>query len=156
MRRRGFRDWGGQRLEALRLHVARPDALIQLAVLGLLSGLLSGAVIVAFRLLVEGSQEAILPGQGAENYEALPGWARLLLPVLGGVLLALLFRWGANGLYRLGVPRVMERMAYFQGYLTARGFVLQFVGAAIAIVSGHSVGREGPHIYLGAAATSGN
>jgi H+/Cl- antiporter ClcA len=143
-----------QRLEALRLHVARPDALIQLAVLGLLAGLLSGAVIVGFRLLVEGSQEAILPGQGAENYEALPGWARLLLPLLGGVLLALLFRWGADGLYRLGVPRVMERMAYFQGYLTARGFVLQFVGAAIAIVSGHSVGREGPHIYLGAAASS--
>jgi len=151
---RAVSQWALQRLEALRLHVSRPDALIQLALLGLLAGLLSGAVIVVFRLLVEGSQDALLPGQGAENYEALPGWARFLLPVLGGVLLAMLFRWGADGLHRLGVARVMERMAYFQGHLTARGFVLQFVGAAIAIASGHSVGREGPHIYLGAAASS--
>jgi len=151
---RAVSQWALQRLEALRLHVSRPDALIQLALLGLLAGLLSGAVIVVFRLLVEGSQDALLPGQGAENYEALPGWARFLLPVLGAVLLAMLFRWGADGLHRLGVARVMERMAYFQGHLTARGFVLQFVGAAIAIASGHSVGREGPHIYLGAAASS--
>ena len=151
---RAVSQWALQRLEALRLHVSRPDALIQLALLGLLAGLLSGAAIVVFRLLVEGSQDALLPGQGSENYEALPGWARFLLPVLGGILLAMLFRWGADGLHRLGVARVMERMAYFQGHLTARGFVLQFVGAAIAIASGHSVGREGPHIYLGAAASS--
>lgn len=143
-----------ERLEQWRLGLSRPDALLQLALLGLVSGLLAGAVIVLFRLAVEGAQEAILPGEGAENYEALPAWGRLLLPLAGGILLALLFRWAADGLYVLGVARVMERMAYHQGHLTVRGFVLQFVGAALAIVSGHSVGREGPHIYLGAAAGS--
>jgi len=52
------------------------------------------------------------------------------------------------------VAAVMERMAYHQGHLSLRGLLLQFAGAAIAIVAGHSVGREGPHVYLGAAAGS--
>ena len=45
-------------------------------------------------------------------------------------------------------------MAYHQGRIGWRGFFLQFIGAALAIVSGHSVGREGPHVYLGAASGS--
>lgn len=141
-------------LHVLRLHLSRPDALLQLALLGLMAGLLTGAVIVAFRLLVEGTQDAFLPGEGAENYEALPAWLRFTLPVIGGLLLAALFRWVANGYYVLGVAKVMERMAYYQGHLAMRGFITQFLGAAIAITSGHSVGREGPHVYLGAAASS--
>jgi len=148
------RQWLAHQLEVNRLHLARPDALLRLAGLGLLTGLVAGAVIILFRLLVEQTQEMILPGSGAENYEALPLWARFALPILGGLLLAAMFRWGSRGLHVLGVARVMERMAYHQGYLTVRGFLLQFFGAAIAIISGHSVGREGPHIFLGAAAGS--
>jgi H+/Cl- antiporter ClcA len=48
----------------------------------------------------------------------------------------------------------MERLTYHEGHHSVRGFLLQFVGAAIAIISGHSVGREGPHIFLGAASSS--
>ena len=141
-------------MDRMRLHLARPDALLQLAGLGLLTGLIAGCVIVIFRLVVEHTQDAILPGSGAENYESLALWARFLLPVMGAVLLAIMFRWFAKGLYVLGVSRVLERMAYHQGHCTAKGFILQFIGAAIAIISGHSVGREGPHIFLGAAAGS--
>ena len=143
-------DWH----EQMRLHLSRPDALLQLSLIGLLAGLLSGAVIVGFRLLVESSQDAFLPGEGADNYEGLSDWLRFALPVAGGLLLAALFRWGADGLQMLGIARVMERMAFHQGHLTERGFVVQFIGAAVAIASGHSVGREGPHVYLGAAASS--
>ena len=141
-------------LEELRLKLSRPDALLLLSVLGLLAGLASGAVIIGFRLLVEGSQDGLLPGEGSENYEALPVWMRFALPVVGGLLLAALFRWASDGLHVLGIARVMERMAHHQGHLSSRGFMLQFVGAAVAIVSGHSVGREGPHVYLGAATGS--
>ncbi|MCG8425854.1 MAG: chloride channel protein [Chromatiales bacterium] len=147
-------NWFAERLDELRLHLSRPDALLQLSVFGLLSGLLAGGVITLFRMLVEGSQASFLPGGLAENYEALPLWLRVALPISGGLLIGLMFRFGAKGLYVLGVARVLERMAYHQGYLTVRGFVLQFFGAAIAIISGHSVGREGPHIYLGAASGS--
>jgi H+/Cl- antiporter ClcA len=143
-----------ERLDAIRLNLARPDALVPLSALGLATGLAAGAVIVAFRFLVEYTQEGLLPDTGSENYEALAPAMRFLLPLAGGVMLAAMFRWFARGAYMLGVARVMERIAYHQGHLTARGFVLQFFGAAIAIISGHSVGREGPHVFLGAAAGS--
>ncbi|MCB1802558.1 MAG: chloride channel protein [Gammaproteobacteria bacterium] len=119
-----------------------------------MTGLLAGGVIVLFRLFVEGTQDWMLPGEGAENFEALPGWARLVLPLAAAVLLALMFRWFGGGIVMLGVARVMERMAYHQGRCTPRAFLLQFFGAAIAIIGGHSVGREGPHIFLGASSGS--
>ncbi len=143
-----------QWMEAFHFKLARPDALLQLAVLGLISGLITGAIIVIFRLLVEETQDYLLPGKGSENYEALGAGLRLILPIASGLLLALLFYKASNGLRVLGVARVMERMAYHQGYFTIRGFILQFAGSALALIGGHSVGREGPHIYLGASSGS--
>jgi len=141
-------------LEALRFRLARPDALLHLAFFGLIAGLLSGGVIVLFRLLVEHTQDYLLPGEGAENYEMLPPILYFLFPVISSIILALLFYKYSKGIRVLGVARVIERVAYHQGYLTPRGFILQLVGAAVAIIGGHSVGREGPHAYLGASASS--
>ncbi|MDJ0808194.1 MAG: chloride channel protein [Gammaproteobacteria bacterium] len=143
-------DW----LERHRLHLSHPDALLQLSGMGLLTGFLAGAVIVIFRLGVESIQANMLPGQLPENYEALPPLLRFLLPVAGGVLTGLIFHRYANGLHVLGIARIMERLSYHQGHLSLREFLLQFIGAAIAIISGHSVGREGPHVFLGAASGS--
>lgn len=148
--RQRFLDW----FEGAQIRLARPDALVHLAVLGLVTGLLAGAVIVAFRLFVEGIQDAGFPGQGPENYEALPLWLRVLVPLIAALLLIGMFRWFARGIKVLGVARIMERMTNHQGRCTPRAFLLQFFGAAIAIVGGHSVGREGPHIFLGASSGS--
>jgi chloride channel protein, CIC family len=142
------------RLDALRIRLARADALVLLSILGLLTGLLAGGVIVLFRLFVEGVQDLMLPGQGAENYEGLDIAVRWLPPLIGALLLAIMFRWFAKGIHVLGIARVLERMAYHQGECTPRAFLLQFFGAAIAIIGGHSVGREGPHVFLGASAGS--
>ncbi|MES9856544.1 MAG: chloride channel protein [Sedimenticola sp.] len=147
-------DLAGDAMERLRLHLSRPDALIQLALLGLLTGLLAGGIIVLFRVAVEAAQRGLLPGSHAESFESLPMWARLLLPLLGGLTIGLVFTWRNKGFSVLGVAGVMERMAYHQGHLTLRAFLQQFFGAAVALISGHSVGREGPHIFLGAASAS--
>ena len=56
-------------LESIRFRLARPDALLLLALLGLLTGFLAGGVIVLFRFLVENSQDFLLPATGSENYE---------------------------------------------------------------------------------------
>jgi len=146
---------GWQRfLDDARLHLAHPDALLHLALVGLLTGLAAGGVIVLFRLMVEGTQGLILPGGGPENYEGLDWQWRLLLPLAGGLLIGLIFRWNKGSDNVLGVTKVLERMAYHQGRMSWRSLILQFVGAGVAIAAGHSVGREGPHVYLGAASGS--
>lgn len=136
------------------MQLANPDKLLALSFMGLCAGVLAGSVIVGFRWGVEHSQELFLPGQGPENFEGLPPSARFVLPILGGVLLAAMFRYFAKGNTMLGIAGVMERMAYHQGHFSLREFFLQFFGSAIGIMSGHSVGREGPHVFLGSASAS--
>lgn len=149
-----LRDVFIKALDELRLQTAKPDALIQHSVLGLITGLITGLAIVAFILLVDTTLKYWLPGEQAENFEDLPIIARVLAPIIGSILLALFFSWYAKGQNNVGVAYVKERLRYHEGYLKLRSFVLQFVGASIALISGHSMGREGPAIHLGAATGS--
>lgn len=146
-------SWFKREFEAFQLKLARPDALAQLALLGILAGLLTGVVIVAFRLLAEGAL-ALLTGGDPEAFESLGWQTRVVLPLAAGLFLILLFRFASKGIQVLGVARVMERMAYHQGHLSLRELVLQFFGAVAAIIGGFSVGREGPHVHLGASSGS--
>ncbi|MDX2456965.1 MAG: chloride channel protein [Gammaproteobacteria bacterium] len=117
-------------------------------------GLLSGGVIIAFRMLVESSQGLLLPEGNIENYEGLTVGLRLLLPVAGGLAIGLIWQFLQQETRETGIVHAMERLAYHQGRLPFRNAVVQFIGAALSIISGHSVGREGPSIHLGA--TSGS
>jgi CIC family chloride channel protein len=141
-------------LENLRIRTSRPDALIQLAILGTLAGLMTGLVIISFRLLIEAVQVSFLPYGDPENYEGLPLHLRILLPIAGATLIAVLYKLLAKKDTSVGVSHVMERLSYHQGYLDLRSMLLQYLGGAIAIISGQSLGREGPAIHLGAAASS--
>jgi CIC family chloride channel protein len=141
-------------LENLQLRTSRPDALIQLAILGTLAGLMTGLVIISFRLLIKAAQTAFLPYGDPENYEGLPLNLRILLPILGAILIAVLYKLLAKKDHTVGVTHVMERLSYHQGYLGIRNLVLQYLGGAMAIISGQSLGREGPAIHLGAATSS--
>jgi len=147
------RQWN-QWLDNLGLRVSSLDALPQLAMLAVPVGLLSGGVTIAFRMLVESSQTALLPGGGIENYEALAPLLRFLLPAGGGLLIGLVWQYLKDETCQTGIVHVMERLAHYQGKLPLRNAVAQFFGAAISIISGHSVGREGPSVHLGAASGS--
>jgi len=146
--------WSADRLDEVRVRLAQRNALVALSLLGLLTGVLAGGVIVLFRLVIDGTQQYILPGNVAENFEGLGIEARFVLPALAALLLAAMFRWFSRGTHVLGVAGVLGRMQHQQGRIGARAFFLQFFGAAIAIVGGHSVGREGPSVFLGAASGS--
>lgn len=149
-----LRHRAGERLDEARIRMARPNALLSLSLLGLVTGLLAGGVIVAFRLLVDGSQAALLPSGLAEDFESLDPMGRLLMPIAAAVLLAAMFRFFGRGIRVLGIAHLLERMDRHQGRVGARAFALQFAGAALAIIGGHSVGREGPIVFLGAASGS--
>ncbi len=140
--------------DALFITLSDSEAKLQPAILGLVVGLLTGVIIVAFRLLIEVVQKLILPEAGIENFEQLGGVMRFCLPIITGILIGWLFMAQGSGSLTVGVVHVMERLSNFHGNLPLRPFFLQFIGAALALVGGHSVGREGPSIHLGAAAGS--
>ena len=97
---------------------------------------------------------SFLPDANPENYEALNWRIRLLITTAGGLILGLLFYFVSRVPLRVGVIHVLERLSYHEGNLPLKHLVMQFIGATIAIVSGHSVGREGPSVHLGAGSAS--
>ena len=149
-----LRDRIRRRLHDFRLELARPDAILALSILGAIAGVLAAVTIIALRLLVEWGQRTLFPGVPPEQYELLAPELRLLAPLGGGVLVALLFRLTPADSHRVGVTHILERLAYHQGRLPWRNALVQFVGGAISMISGHSVGREGPSAHLGTASSN--
>ena len=141
-------------IERIRVQLAGTSGLPLLALLGLVAGLLAAAIIILFRLLVESSQAGFLPLSDPENYEALNWTTRLYLATSGGLLLGILFYVTARPPLRVGILHVLERLSYHEGILPLKNMIFQFAGAAIAIISGQSVGREAPSVHLGAAGGS--
>ena len=133
--------------------LATANALPQLALLGILTGLVTAAVIIAFRSLIEGAGALMLTGS-AEDFESLGIAARIALVMTGAALLALLLHRYRPSARRVGVVHVMERLSRHQGYLPLKNAMIQFFGGAIALLSGQSGGREGPAIHLGATTAS--
>jgi len=145
---------GYQRLlERLQLRLSRADAVLELSLLGLLSGVVAGLVSILFRLLVERSQELFLSGPPG-SYETLGSWLRLGLPIAGGLFIGLLLQRCDARQRVVGIVHVMERLQFFQGRFPLGNALVQFVGGVVALASGHSVGREGPGVHLGVAASN--
>lgn len=154
---REWRDigiWAARRWHRIRWRLFNSEAVLLLSILGVGCGLLAGAVILLFRFVVETAQAAMLGGD-PEQFESLSMLHRFLLPVLGALVIGLYASIvSRRGGWEVGVTHVMRRVAYHQGQLPLREALHQFVTGALSLISGHSVGREGPAIHLGAASGS--
>ncbi|MCE9681758.1 chloride channel protein [Halomonas alkalisoli] len=142
-------------LEGFRRKLANVDALPQLCVLGVFSGLLTGAVMVGFRLLLDLGALTFMPDGDPENFEGLSPLLRSSLPLLA-VLIIGIFLWRQPAAARkMGVGHVIERLSYHQGRFPLRNWINQWWVGVVSVIGGLSAGREGPAIHLGAAAASG-
>jgi H+/Cl- antiporter ClcA len=142
-------------LESFRRQLANVDALPQLCVLGLVSGVITGAVMVAFRLLLEVGAALYMPEGNPEAFEGLAPWLRALLPMIAVTLIGTLLYRQKAAARKLGVGHVIERLTYHQGRFPMRNWLNQWWVGVVSVLGGLSAGREGPAIHLGAAASSG-
>lgn len=149
----GFRRRTAARVDDFRYSLSYIDALPQLTVLGLFSGLAAAGVIVLFRLLVDGSLAAFPFGE-QNRFEDLPAGWRFGLPFLGAVAIGLCWHFLHKQDRSVSVTHVLDRLHNHQGQLPLRNVVAQFFGGAAALISGQSVGREGPAVHLGAGTAS--
>ncbi|WP_430460464.1 chloride channel protein [Thalassolituus sp. LLYu03] len=134
--------------------ISLSDNQIGLALLALLAGIATALVITLFRLAIEIPLVLTLPMESSEHYEQLTQWTRLALLFGGSLVLIVTFHLLRPERRGVGVAHVMQRMELHQGYLPLPNLVLQWWAAAVAILSGHSVGREGPAIHMGAGTAS--
>lgn len=135
-----------------RYSISYVDALPQLTFLGLLVGLVTGLIIIAFRLCIEIPLGHLLPGN-VDNFEQLAPLNRVVL-ILSGTLVLYLVLSLAGKNRQTSVGHVLDRLHNHQGHMPSRNWIVQFLGGVVSIVSGQSVGREGPAVHLGAGAAS--
>ncbi|HBN07268.1 MAG TPA: H(+)/Cl(-) exchange transporter ClcA [Cyanobacteria bacterium UBA8530] len=114
----------------------------------LIIGLFAGGVTVLFRW----TMGTIGTWRNAVGLHPLAWWQWLILPAIGFVggaiagHLTVHFAPEAKG---SGIPQIKQALAYPVKPMRRRTIWVKFLGAAIAIGSGLSLGREGPTVQIG-------
>jgi chloride channel protein, CIC family len=79
------------------------------------------------------------------------GWAAVAVPVVGGLIVGVMARYGSKAIRGHGIPEAMEQVLTNQSRIPARITFLKPLSAAIAIGTGGPFGAEGPIIATGGA-----
>jgi len=79
------------------------------------------------------------------------GWLVVFVPVLGGVIVGLMARYGSKAIRGHGIPEAMEQVLTNESRIPPRLTFLKPLSAAIAIGTGGPFGAEGPIIATGGA-----
>ncbi len=118
----------------------------------LLAGILGAGAMFIFHALINACEWLLSGHTGSLVHEAisLPAWARLLVPVNGGVLAGLALQAGDR--WSRGRPHVDYIDAAREGKITLndRSNAVRMLSSLLSIGSGASIGREGPMVQLSA------
>lgn len=77
------------------------------------------------------------------------GWLAVLVPVVGGLIIGLMARFGSERIRGHGIPEAMEAILIGQSRMSAKVAVLKPISSAVSIGSGGPFGAEGPIIMTG-------
>ncbi len=136
----------------------RRIGLVNLSILALIVGVVTGFGAIGFRDLIGLIHNAVFLGKWAVRYDAnlftpASPWGAfvILVPVLGAVAVTFLVNTFAPEARGHGVPEVMDAIYYRGGVIRPIVAVVKSLASAIAIGTGAAVGREGPIIQIGSA-----
>ena len=141
-------------LDKYRRTLTNHESILSYAILGVVGGIASGLVVLAFEWAISGLAALWGVDSGGENFEALPLWLIFALPVRGALILGLSLSLIKPEDRETGVVHVLSRMDSHYGVLSLKNALVQFIGGAFALATGQSGGREGPGVHLGAAINS--
>jgi H+/Cl- antiporter ClcA len=142
-----------QLLHSYRRLLTNYESSLAYAALGVVGGIASGLVVLAFELSIRELGRLWRVGDD-RGFEALPPEWAFGLPVVGALLLGLCFQLLKPEDREVGIVHVLSRMHSHYGVLPLRNAAVQFLGGAFALASGQAGGREGPGVHLGAAINS--
>lgn len=145
-------------LESVNAPNPRPEAdlrVVWLSALGVLLGLLAALiakVLMALIALVTNISfygHVSFSNQGPA-YNHL-GWLVVVVPVVGGIIVGIMARYGSAAIRGHGIPEAMEKVLFDESRIPVRLTFLKPLSAAVAIGSGGPFGAEGPIIATGGA-----
>jgi chloride channel protein, CIC family len=79
------------------------------------------------------------------------GWLEVLVPMIGGLIVGIMARYGSERIRGHGIPEAIEAILLKGGQVEPRVAVLKPLSSAISIGSGGPFGAEGPIIMTGGA-----
>jgi H+/Cl- antiporter ClcA len=86
--------------------------------------------------------------------ESTLGWVGVLMPVLGGLVIGLMARYGSERIRGHGIPEAIEAILMGRSRMSPKVAVLKPLSSAVSIGSGGPFGAEGPIIMTGGAVGS--
>ncbi len=117
--------------------------------LSIFIGVISGLLVVSFRMAIEWFSILLL------GVAPAPGQKRLfLIPTIVGLVVALFTRYVFPGVRGSGVNQTKAALYIHNGYISVRTVIGKFLLSALAIGSGHSLGPEDPSLQIGAGVAS--
>lgn len=117
--------------------------------LSIFVGILSGLLVVSFRMAIEWLSVLLLGPATA------PREIRLILaPAIVGIVVAVLTRYVFPGVRGSGVNQTKAALYIHNGYISVRTVIGKFLLSALAIGSGQSLGPEDPSLQIGAGVAS--
>jgi CIC family chloride channel protein len=118
-------------------------------VLSIFIGVLSGLLVVSFRIAIEWIKILTL---GSAPHA---GQFRLLfVPALAGLFVAALVQLFFPGARGSGVNQTKAALYIYNGYISFKTVIGKFITSALAIGCGHSLGPEDPSLQIGAGVAS--
>ena len=84
------------------------------------------------------------------RYHHLGGWV-ILIPVIGGLIVGVMAKYGTSKIKGHGIPEAMEAVLVNRSRIEPKVALLKPISAAIAIGTGGPFGAEGPIIQTGGA-----
>jgi chloride channel protein, CIC family len=79
------------------------------------------------------------------------GFVAVLIPIIGGLLIGLMARYGSEKIRGHGIPEAMEAILIGRSRMSAKVAILKPLSSAISIGTGGPFGAEGPIIMTGGA-----
>ena len=79
------------------------------------------------------------------------GWLELIVPVIGGLIVGIMARYGSDRIRGHGIPEAIEAILMNGSRVEPKVAILKPLSAAISIGSGGPFGAEGPIIMTGGA-----
>jgi CIC family chloride channel protein len=148
----------GPALEAIHAPAERPlvdRRVIAISGLGIALGLAAAVIAKALMALIAlitnisfYGQWSFAPRGPAGNHL---GWLVVGVPVVGGLIVGVMARYGSAAIRGHGIPEAMEQVLFNESRIPARVTFLKPLSAAISIGTGGPFGAEGPIIATGGA-----